>query len=243
MVPPAKPRRAPLILTVPAKKPAAVVLLSGGLDSTTCLYWAKARGYRCTALFADYGQRHGREILSARRVAKAAGAKLHEVRLKLPWLAVSSLVDRSQALPKTELSRIGQGGIPSTYVPGRNTIFLALGISLADAIGACAVIAGANAVDFSGYPDCRPAFYKAFASVFKQGTKRGSEGESVKILAPLLKLDKAAIVRLAKRVKAPLRLTWSCYAGLETPCGCCDSCQLRAKGFAEAGSADPALSS
>ncbi|HVA66659.1 MAG TPA: 7-cyano-7-deazaguanine synthase QueC [Elusimicrobiota bacterium] len=226
---------------MPARKPLAVVLLSGGLDSSTCLYWAKSRGYRCVALSAAYGQRHDKELGSARRLAKAARTPLHAVRLSLPWLRKSSLVDRSKRLPRTALSRIGRGKIPSTYVPGRNTIFLALAISLADAWGAEAVVIGANAVDFSGYPDCRPAFYRAFRSVFRQGTRRGSSGKPVKILAPLLKLNKAGIARLARKLRVPLRLTWSCYAGLKKPCGVCDSCKLRAKGFAQAGFVDPAV--
>jgi len=225
---------------VPARKPLAVVLLSGGLDSSTCLFWAKSRGYCCVALSAAYGQRHDKELDSARRVAKAARTPLHAVRLNLPWLGTSSLVNRSKRLPQTTLSRIGHGKIPSTYVPGRNTIFLALAISLADAWGAQAVVIGANAIDFSGYPDCRPAFYRAFRSVFRQGTRRGSSGKPVKILAPLLKLDKAGIARLARKLRVPLHLTWSCYAGLKKPCGVCDSCKLRAKGFTEAGFADPA---
>ncbi|MDE1976332.1 MAG: 7-cyano-7-deazaguanine synthase QueC [Elusimicrobia bacterium] len=223
-----------------ARKPLAVVLLSGGLDSSTCLYWALNQGYRCVALSAAYGQRHRKELRAARKIARAARTPLHEVRLSLPWLGVSSLIGRRKSLPRTPLSRIGRGKIPSTYVPGRNTVFLALAVSLADAWGAEAVVIGANAVDFSGYPDCRPAFYRAFRSVFRQGTRRGSEGKPVKILAPLLRLDKAGIARLARRLGVPVGLTWSCYAGLAGPCGRCDSCKLRAKGFAEAGFADPA---
>jgi len=214
----------------------AVVLLSGGLDSTTALYWALDRGYKPVALSVRYGQRHERELSAARAVAKAAGVKLCEVELQLPWLTTSSLVDRKQKLPDIPLSRIGRGGIPSTYVPGRNTIFLALGVSLADAVGAQAVILGANALDFSGYPDCRPAFLEAFGRVARLGTKTRRIG----VLAPLKSLDKEGIVRLAKKVGAPLRLTWSCYAGGARPCGRCDSCKLRAKGFALAHLEDPA---
>jgi 7-cyano-7-deazaguanine synthase len=214
----------------------AVVLLSGGLDSTTALYWAKAKGYQPLALCASYGQRHSRELRSARAVAKAAGAPLHEVKLPLSWLASSALVDKKQKLPDLPLSKIGTGGIPSTYVPGRNTILLALGVSLADAEGARAVVLGNNALDFSGYPDCRPAFISAFAAVARLGTRNAPE-----ILAPLQRLDKEAIVRLALKLRAPLELTWSCYAGGTRPCGRCDSCKLRAKGFALAGAEDPAL--
>ncbi len=219
----------------------AVVLLSGGLDSATCLWWAKARGYRLEALALRYGQRHSRELGSARALAAAAGAAFHEVDLRLPWLKTSALVDGAKPLPDLPLSRIGRGGVPSTYVPGRNTVFVALALSLADAVGAEAVVIGANALDYSGYPDCRPAFYSAFARVARLGTKRGDQGRPLKVLAPLVRLDKAAIVRLARRLKVPLELTWSCYAGGERPCGRCDSCKLRAKGFEAAGAPDPAL--
>ncbi|MHB2026284.1 MAG: 7-cyano-7-deazaguanine synthase QueC [Elusimicrobiota bacterium] len=227
---------------VRAKRPQAVVLLSGGLDSAACLYWAAHKGYRCTALCLSYGQRHAREILCARRIAKAAGAGIISVKLPLPWLSVSSLVDGGKALPDIKISRIGQGAIPSTYVPGRNAIFLALAGSLADAIGAQAVVIGANAIDFSGYPDCRPAFYRAFSSALKRGTRRGAQGKPIEILTPLIDLDKSGIIRLALKLKAPIHLTWSCYKGLKTPCGLCDSCKLRARGFAEIGIGDPALS-
>ena len=214
----------------------AVVLLSGGLDSTTALYWAKARGWSVTALGARYGQRHERELLAARAVAKAAGVPLHEVSLDLPWLKASSLVDKRKVLPDLPLSKIGRGAIPSTYVPGRNTIFLALGASLADALNASAVVIGANALDYSGYPDCRPEYLNAFAQTGRLGTKV----RNLKILAPLLALDKKGIVRLGLRLGAPLHLTWSCYAGGSRPCGRCDSCKLRNKGFSEAGRKDPA---
>lgn len=215
----------------------AVVLLSGGLDSTTCLYWAKARGWRPLALSVAYGQRHARELASARRVARAAGVELREVRLSLPWLGVSSLVDRSARLPDLSLPRIGRGGVPSTYVPGRNTLLLSLAASLADAEGAGAVVIGANVLDYSGYPDCRPAFLRAFETVARRGTR----ATRLRVLAPLLRLDKSGVVRLALKLGAPIGLTWSCYRGGRRPCGRCDSCKLRAKGFAEAGRTDPAL--
>ena len=219
----------------------AVVLLSGGLDSATALYWARSQGWRLTALGVRYGQRHGREVAAARRVARAAGADWVEVSLRLPWLKASSLVDRGQALPELPAERIGQGPIPSTYVPGRNTVFLSLAVSLADAAGAAAVIIGSNSMDFSGYPDCRPAFNRAFEKAARLGTRRGAEGRGIEVLAPLQRLDKEGIVRLARRLAVPLELTWSCYRGGRRPCGRCDSCQLRARGFAAAGWADPAL--
>lgn len=222
-------------------KRSAVVLLSGGLDSATCLWWARARGLGLHALSLRYGQRHAKELSSARALAAAAGAEFHEVDLRLPWLKTSSLVDGAKALPDVPLSRIGRGGVPSTYVPGRNTMFVALGLSLADAVGAEAVVVGANALDYSGYPDCRPEFYRAFGRVARLGTKRGAGGRRLDVVAPLVRMDKAAIARLARKLGVPIGLTWSCYAGASRPCGRCDSCKLRAKGFAEAGFADPAL--
>ena len=221
-------------------KRTCIVLLSGGLDSTTCLFWAINEGFAPIALSIRYGQRHVRELIAARAVARAAKIQLHEVTLALPWLKSSSLTNARLQLPNIPLKKIGQGGVPSTYVPGRNTIFLSLAVSLADAVGAEAIVIGANALDYSGYPDCRPPFISAFGRVAKEGTKRGSEGKPLKILAPLLRLDKKGVVRLARKVDAPLSLTWSCYAGGKTQCGVCDSCKLRAKGFREAGLRDPA---
>ncbi|MEK7389904.1 MAG: 7-cyano-7-deazaguanine synthase QueC [Elusimicrobiota bacterium] len=218
----------------------AVVLLSGGLDSTTALCWAKAKGYRVVALSVRYGQRHRRELASARAVARFAKVPLQEVSMTLPWLRGSSLTNSAMRLPDVPLSQIGRGGVPSTYVPGRNTLFLALAISLADVVGAEAVVIGANALDYSGYPDCRGPFISAFSKVAKTGTRRGSQGKMMAILAPLLRLDKKGVVRLARKLGAPLHLTWSCYAGKARRCGRCDSCKLRAKGFFEAGLADPA---
>ena len=217
----------------------AVVLLSGGLDSTTALYWAKKAGFSVQALTLLYGQRHGRELKSARAVAVKARVSLQEVRLDLPWLRVSSLVNGSKPLPDVPMSKIGRG-IPSTYVPGRNTIFLALAASLADAAGASAIVIGANHLDYSGYPDCRPEYLKAFEKAAQKGTRRGTLGKPLRIMAPLLSLDKKQIVQLALKLKVPLELTWSCYRGGSTPCGRCDSCKLRAKGFDEAGINDPA---
>lgn len=219
----------------------AVVLLSGGLDSATALYWAKREGWRPLALSVEYGQRHERELAGARRLARSAGAPHREVRLKLPWLGASSLVNGRKALPDVPLSRIGRGAIPSTYVPGRNTVLLSLAVSLADAQGAEAIVIGANVLDHSGYPDCRGPYLRAMERAAVLGTKRGAEGGKLKILAPLIRLDKAGIVRLARRLGVPLELTWSCYRGGRLPCGRCDSCKLRAKGFREAGAADPAL--
>jgi len=219
----------------------AVVLLSGGLDSATALYWARRRGWRVTALTVHYGQRHDRELAAARALARAAGSAWVAVRLALPWLKASSLVGRGRSLPDVPVGRIGRGAIPTTYVPGRNTVFLALAVSLADAAGADAVVIGSNCQDFSGYPDCRPAFNRAFREVARLGTRRGAQGGGIAVLAPLERLDKAAIVRLARRLGTPLEMTWSCYRGGRSPCGRCDSCKLRARGFVAAGMRDPAL--
>jgi len=218
----------------------AVVLFSGGLDSTTCLYWALAQGYTCEALTLSYGQRHEREILSARQIAQKLGIKQHLIELPLPWLSVCSLVDKKQPLPDIPLEQIAGETIPSTYVPARNLMFLSVAASLMDATRADTIVAGPNAVDFSGYPDCTPAFYHAAADAICLGTKKGVE-EGVEILAPLMKLSKTDIVKLAARLGVPFELTWSCYAGGEKPCGHCDSCKLRAKGFAEAGVHDTSL--
>ena len=223
-----------------SKTKKAIILLSGGLDSSTCLYWAKSRGYNCHALAVSYGQRHDKEVAIARRIAKKAGAEFSHITLSLPWLDTSSLVNKKSKIPNTPLSKIGHEGIPSTYVPGRNLLFVSLAASLADSQGAQAIVVGANALDYSGYPDCRPEFYRALRLAAVRGT-RFADGGSLKILTPLINLDKAHIVRLAKRLKVPLELTWSCYAGGKKPCGVCDSCKLRAAGFARAKTADPAL--
>lgn len=223
-------------------KKKAVVLFSGGLDSTTALCWALSKGYECLAVSFDYGQRHARENACARAIAGRLGVKLYEISLAFPWFASCSLVNRKMKLPDAELSSIGKkGGIPSTYVPGRNLVFASAGISLADAAGAAAVVLGPNVVDYSGYPDCRPEFYRALEKAAAFGTRSGATGDRIKLLTPLIKLSKAGIARLGLKLKAPLELTWSCYSGGRSPCGRCDSCKLRAKGFRDAGFADPAL--
>jgi len=222
------------------KNKKAIVLFSGGLDSTTCLYWALSQGYTCETLTVSYGQRHARETQSAHKIAARLGVKEHIVTLDLPWLSVSSLVDEKQQLPDIAVEKITQGQIPSTYVPGRNLMFLSVAGSLLDSVGADAIIAGPNAVDFSGYPDCTPAFYQAAANALNSGTKTGVT-EGIEVLAPLMYLSKTEIVRLADSLHVPFELTWSCYAGGEKPCGHCDSCKLRAKGFEEAGVHDTSL--
>lgn len=230
----------PLASSGADRKKKAIVLFSGGLDSTTCLYWALAHGYTCEALTVSYGQRHDREVLAAQMIARNLGVKHHLITLNLPWLECCSLVDKNKTLPDIAVEDIPHEGIPSTYVPGRNLMFLSIAGSLLDAVGADAIIAGPNAVDFSGYPDCTPAFFKAAAEALNRGTKTGVS-EGIEVLAPLMRLSKAQIVKLGAQLKVPFELTWSCYAGGKKPCGHCDSCKLRAKGFAEAGVHDTAL--
>ncbi len=218
----------------------AIVLLSGGLDSAVSLWWAMKKGWRCVALGFDYGQRHRRETAHAKKIAKLAGVPYQTVHFNLPW-SRSSLTDRSFALPHRTAEKI-PATIPSTYVPGRNTLFLSFAMSLADQINARKIVIGANAIDYSGYPDCRGPYLNAFEAVARRGTRMGTElKQRIKIEAPLLKLTKADIVRLGLKLKAPLRFTWSCYQGGSKPCGRCDSCVLRAKGFSEVGVPDPAL--
>jgi 7-cyano-7-deazaguanine synthase len=218
----------------------AVVLLSGGLDSATTLFWAKSQGYRAHCIIFDYGQRHKKEIASAVRVARAAKSTCQIISIRLPW-GGSALLGRQGRLPQSRSVEQMVSGIPATYVPARNTIFLSFGVSCADAMGAEAVVIGANAVDYSGYPDCRPAYLKAIEKAARLGTRRGSLGGKLKILAPLVRLTKAEIIRLGTGLKVPYDLTWSCYEGGRKPCGLCDSCILRAKGFKDAGMKDPLI--
>lgn len=219
------------------------MLLSGGLDSATAAAWAKAEGFDLYALSFDYGQRHKRELASAKVVAKALAAKGHKVlRLPIGDLGHSALTDRRIAVPDApaKASRIGSA-IPSTYVPARNTVFLSFALGYAEVVGASAIVIGANALDYSGYPDCRPDYLEAFEKMANLATKAGVEGRTVKVLAPLLHMSKRDIVATARRLKAPIAQTWSCYRGGRAPCGTCESCVLRAKGFAEARVPDPAV--
>ena len=219
----------------------AVVLLSGGLDSTTALYVARRDGMKLVALSFDYGQLHGRELLSAKKIASSLGVEHWTIPLSLPW-GGSAITDPHVPLPKGRSEAAIKEGIPATYVPARNSIFLSLAASLAEAKGAEAIYFGANALDYSGYPDCRPAFIEAFQKMVEEGTRAGVEGKKIRVVAPLLKLSKAGIVRLGGQLKVPFEWTWSCYEGKDFPCGECDSCILRAKGFQEAGLDDPLLS-
>ena len=220
----------------------AVCLLSGGLDSSTCLAIARNEGYRCYALSFDYGQRHKIELAAAERVAKSLGVADHRViRLDLRMFGGSALtsdVEVPKGRPLAEMSR----AIPVTYVPARNTIFLSFAMAWAEVLEASDVFIGANALDYSGYPDCRPEFLHAFERMANLATKAGVEGRTKLVIhAPLLDLSKADIVRKARDLGLDISLTHSCYDPDEfgRPCGQCDSCLLRAKGFAEAGFRDP----
>jgi 7-cyano-7-deazaguanine synthase len=220
----------------PAPK-GSVVLLSGGMDSATCLALAAREARPVHALTIVYGQRHVREVASARRLARFYRARRHVIlHLPLGPLLDSALTDRGRPLPR-RAARAGR--IPPTYVPVRNTILLAVALGYAESHRLGAIYLGANAIDYSGYPDCRPPFLRAFERVARLGTRTGVEtGRSIRIRAPLLRRTKADVVRLGERLGVPWRLTWSCYAGAGTPCGRCDACRWRAKGFAEAGVPD-----
>jgi len=214
----------------------AIVLLSGGIDSATTLYAAKSRGYKCACLIFDYGQKNKREIASAKNIAKQAKCSFQVVKFKLPW-GGSSLLDRELAVPLRQ--RLTAGQIPTTYVPARNTIFLSFGLSFAEAKKAEAIFIGAHIQDYSGYPDCRPAYFHAFRKTANFGTKTGVRGKRIKIFTPLLHKTKSEIIKIGLKLKVPYKLTRSCYKGAGRPCGRCDSCLFRAKGFAEAGISDP----
>jgi 7-cyano-7-deazaguanine synthase len=222
----------------------AVVLLSGGLDSCVCASWARAEGMEVHALTVLYGQRHAREVEAARAVGAAVGAASHRfLAVDLASFGGSSLTDAAAAIPRDRSDAALARGVPSTYVPARNTVFLSLALSLAEATGARDIVLGVNAVDYSGYPDCRPAFLEAFERLAAVATAAGTEeGARFRIHAPLLPLRKAEIVRLGLRLRAPLHLTRSCYdpSPEGDPCGGCDSCVLRRRGFEEAGVPDPA---
>ena len=219
----------------------AVCLLSGGLDSTTCLAYAKREGFETFALSFDYGQRHRSELEAARRVAEHLGAARHiTLRLDLRAFGGSALTDDIDVPKHDDVAEIG-GGIPVTYVPARNTVFLSLALAWAETLGAQDIFLGVNAIDYSGYPDCRPEFIQAFARTAKLATKAGVEGAEFRIHAPLIELTKAGIVQLAAELGVDVALTHSCYDPDEAgrPCGRCDSCLLRRRGFADAGLVDP----
>ncbi|HWE70719.1 MAG TPA: 7-cyano-7-deazaguanine synthase QueC [Acidimicrobiales bacterium] len=218
--------------------PRHLVVLSGGLDSTVCMALAADdSGLPPLALTFDYGQRHRTELDRAAGVAGHFGAEHLVVSLDTSAWGGSALTDPAKAIPTGGTEE----GIPATYVPARNSIFLSVALGVAEARGLDAVWIGVNAIDYSGYPDCRPEFIDVFRQVAATGQKRGVEGDPIEIRTPLIELTKADIVRLGIDHHAPLHLTWSCYQGEDRPCGECDACLLRARGFAEAGVHDPAL--
>ncbi|MBD2418684.1 7-cyano-7-deazaguanine synthase QueC [Anabaena cylindrica FACHB-243] len=217
----------------------AVILLSGGLDSSTVLYQARADGCECYVISFDYQQRHQRELKSALLIAQAVGVVKHQVvNFDLRQWGGSALTDHAIALPQERsLDEMSQN-IPVTYVPARNTIFLSFALAYAEAIAAQRVYIGVNALDYSGYPDCRPDYIQAMQEVFRLGTKQGLEGQPINIVAPLINLKKTEIIQLGNQLGVPWELTWSCYAGGEVACGVCDSCRLRLAAFAELGLKD-----
>ena len=229
-------------MSITAGRP-AVILLSGGLDSATALAIARQSGYRCFAMSFDYGQRHRFELEAARRIAEAFGVERHIViPLDLRAIGGSALTSEID-VPTDRNDNEMTAEIPITYVPARNTVFLSVALGWAEVLGASDIFVGVNAVDYSGYPDCRPEFIAAFESLANLATKAGVEGTHYKVHAPLIAMTKAEIIKTGIELGIDYGLTHSCYnpSADGRPCGRCDSCQLRAKGFAEAGVADPAF--
>jgi 7-cyano-7-deazaguanine synthase len=215
----------------------AVVLLSGGLDSATVLALARARGFECYALSVHYGQRHSAELAAARQIAAALGVREHRIMgVDLAGIGGSALTDPSMVIPESPTA-----GIPITYVPARNTLMLSLALGWAEVVGAADIFVGVNAVDYSGYPDCRPEFIEAFENLARLATKAGVDGGHFKIQAPLITMSKADIIRAGTELGVNYSVTVSCYqaAADGAACGKCDSCRLRAAGFAAAGIPDP----
>jgi 7-cyano-7-deazaguanine synthase len=222
-------------------EPRAIVLVSGGLDSATCLAWARSQGFACLALSFDYGQRHRVELDAARRVASALGALQHIiVPIDLRIFGGSALTADIRVPKRRSAREMGQG-IPITYVPARNTIFLSFALAWAEVRAVSDIVIGVNALDYSGYPDCRPEFIRSFENTANLATRAATEGSRLRIHTPLIRLTKAEIVRLGTSLGVDYSLTHSCYdpgrSGL--PCGECDSCLLRRKGFEDAGLSDP----
>src|SRR2546427_5759213 len=218
----------------------AVVLLSGGMDAATALAMTVKEGHDVIGLPFAYGQRHRTEIDEAARLANHFRVvDLRIVTISLPQIGRSALTDPRIRVPEQRrIEEIGRG-IPITYVPARNTILLAYALGLAEATAARSIVIAANQIDYSGYPDCRPEYYAAFREVARLGTKRGVEGDVVEIRTPLIRMSKADIIRKGAELGVPWELTWSCYLGGSQACGVCDSCQLRLRGFREAGVSDP----
>jgi len=212
------------------KNKKAIIILSGGLDSATVLFIAKRAGYKTFCLTFNYGQRHKKEILYAEHLARLTASPHKILKIRLPWKG-SSLLDKNRPLPQNGIF----GKIPTTYVPGRNTIFISFAVSWAEAAGAEAIYIGANAIDFSGYPDCRPDYFRKYQSLIDIATKK----KGIELKVPLITKTKADIIKTGVSLGVPYQWTWSCYRGGKTPCGKCDSCRLRRKGFMEAGIMDP----
>lgn len=214
----------------------AIALLSGGLDSATAAALAQEAGCRVIGLSFDYGQRHRRELQAATAIAEALNlAEHHTISVNLASWGGSSLTDSAQALP---VDGVQDGVIPSTYVPGRNTVFISIGLSLAEARGADRLVLGVNAVDYSGYPDCRPDYLDAFQTLADLSSKVGREGRGPRLWAPLVEWSKQKIVEEALRLGVPIERTWSCYSGGDHPCGVCDSCRIRDAALQAAGRPD-----
>ncbi|MEO1296895.1 MAG: 7-cyano-7-deazaguanine synthase QueC [Cyanobacteria bacterium J06636_16] len=217
-------------------QPKAIVLLSGGLDSATAAAQAIADGYTPIALSFRYGQRHECELGAARKIAAVLGIQEHHiVDVNLSQWGGSSLTDLDETLPQTGVE---PNAIPSTYVPGRNTVFISIALSLAEAKAAQTIYLGINAVDYSGYPDCRPEYLAAFQTLATLSSKAGLEGNAPTLVAPLVQDTKVAIVQRALHLGVPIEKTWSCYQGGQVPCGLCDSCRIRDKALIDAGRAD-----
>ncbi|MFQ3676111.1 MAG: 7-cyano-7-deazaguanine synthase QueC [Endomicrobiia bacterium] len=219
-------------------KKKCVVLLSGGLDSSTVLYYVIKKNFEPVCLIFDYSQRHKKEVFAAKNIAKSVNSKYYVIKTFFPWKG-SALTDYKLKIPKNKLNDKTKLDIPITYVPSRNIIFLSYAVSLAEVIGAEYIFYGANQIDYSGYPDCRKNFIQKFQQMVFVGTKSGVEGKKIKIFAPLINMSKAEIINLALNLKVPLKLTWSCYSGGKEPCGKCDSCKLRNLGFEKLGLKDP----
>ncbi|MBN1353272.1 MAG: 7-cyano-7-deazaguanine synthase QueC [Candidatus Omnitrophica bacterium] len=215
----------------------AVILLSGGIDSAVTLYLAKNKGFAPTALIFDYGQRHKIEIKYARHICKIAGCPQKIIKLPFFWKG-SSLLERKSGIPLGRSFRSMKKGIPSTYVPARNLVFLSIAVSFAETIDATSVFIGAHTEDYSGYPDCRQEFFRAFKKAIDKGTKKGKR---IRIYTPLINKRKKDIIELGLQLGVPFGATWSCYMGGSEPCGMCDSCRFRTRAFRQLGIVDPYL--
>ena len=229
-----------------SRKGEAIVLLSGGLDSATAAAWALAEGYSVTAISFDYGQRHRIELRAAKAVADDLGITDHvSIAIDLAAFGASALVDTSIDVPKNRSESVISNGIPVTYVPARNTVFLSLALALAEARNASSIVLGVNSIDYSGYPDCRPEFLNAFETLANLATKSGVEGTQFSLLAPLVSLTKPEIIELGLSLGVDYGLTTSCYDPKENgqPCGECDSCVIRAAGFSAVNMLDPRVTS